>query len=232
MMNNALARSPDPALSPAPLLDPGTASGKCLASPTLAHAEPSHAWSSRAAPWSSRAVAGPCAGQADSTATRGRGASPCEGVSSHRGATADGIQSLPLEEAVVYRRLADHDRDRRMGRPMAPRSATDARPDSVSASEPAVRARPVRRPICMRIEQADGASLLGLRGRVRSVAGEFYSFKASTHRPGCSGLNMVTSARLASGPSRHNLLTRTLMHPLILQAIRSRRRPLDTPAVP
>ena len=166
-------------------------------------------WSSRAAPWSSRAVAGPCAGQADSTATRGRGASPCEGVSSHRGATADGIQSLPLEEAVVYRRLADHDRDRRMGRPMAPRSATDARPDSVSASEPAVRARPVRRPICMRIEQADGASLLGLRGRVRSVAGEFYSFKASTHRPGCSGLNMVTSARLASGPSRHNLLTRT-----------------------
>ena len=66
--------------------------------------------------------------------TRGWGATSCEGVSSHRGAAADGFQRLALEEAVVYRCLTDHDRDQVLdGHPDHAR--IDRAPDSVTATQ-------------------------------------------------------------------------------------------------
>ena len=81
--------------------------------------------------------------------TRSRGASPCEGVSSHRGATADGIgfQGLTLEEAVVYRSLTDHDRDRVLDGSRHPDHACiDRAPDSSSVPRRAL-GSPVQVPV-------------------------------------------------------------------------------------
>lgn len=63
----------------------------------------------------------------------------------------------------------------------------------------------------MRIDDPDGAALLGFRGHVRSgPAGKFLSTGVA-HRPGCSELNMVTSAR----PARYCSVTGVHLLPAV-----------------